>query len=78
MRLRTESLRALEAMKLSEADLDRAGLHPELGPVTLRQLLATWVAHDLDHVAQISRTLAIRHREDAGPWTQYIRVLRPL
>ncbi len=74
-RLRAGSLAALAGMKLAEADLDRTGIHPEFGPVTLRQLLSTWVAHDLDHVVQISRTLAVRQRNDAGPWTRYLRVL---
>jgi hypothetical protein len=75
-RLRAGSLAALESLRLSEADLDRPGRHPELGPVTLRQLLATWVAHDLDHLVQVSRVMALRYRDDAGPWVQYLRVLR--
>ena len=56
--LRRDNLRELATLRLTDADLDRRGRHPELGAVTLRQLLATWVAHDLDHVAQISRVLA--------------------
>ncbi len=56
--LRRDNLSQLMALRVTEADLDRKGRHPELGPVTLRQLLSTWVAHDLDHVVQISRTLA--------------------
>ena len=56
--LRQTNLRALTAMRLTEADLARTGRHPAFGPVTLGQLLATWVAHDLDHVMQISRVLA--------------------
>ena len=57
--------------------LDRQGRHPELGLVTLRQLLSTWVAHDLDHLVQIARVMARRYTASVGPWTQYLRVLRP-
>jgi len=74
--LRAESLKTLKAFELAASDLGRRGLHPELGSVTLEQLLATWAAHDLDHLFQISRTLAKRYREDAGPWIAYLRVLR--
>ena len=58
--LRRDGLRELASLRLTEADLARRGRHPELGVVTLGQLLATWVAHDLDHVVQISRVLARR------------------
>ena len=73
--LRRDSLRALESMALTEADLDRRGRHPELGIVTLRQLLATWVAHDLDHVVQISRVLARQYSDEVGPWRAYLRII---
>jgi hypothetical protein len=73
--LRRSSLRELEALQLTEADLDRPGRHPELGSVTLRQLLATWVAHDLDHLVQISRVLARQYAEEVGPWRAYLRVI---
>jgi uncharacterized damage-inducible protein DinB len=73
--IRAESLRALAALQLSHGDLDRRGLHPALGPVTARQLLATWVAHDLDHIAQIARVLAYQHRDEVGPWRAYLRVI---
>jgi hypothetical protein len=72
---RQESLRELAAMRLTDADLDRRGRHPELGIVTLRQLLATWVAHDLDHVVQISRVLARQYSDEVGPWRAYLRVV---
>jgi DinB superfamily len=75
-RLRSESLRSLAALSIDEAALARRGTHPELGPVTLGQLLATWVAHDLDHLHQISRVLARRYRDDVGPWVAYLRVVR--
>ena len=73
--LRRENLRALAELRLSDADLDRAGRHPAFGVVTMRQLLATWVAHDLDHVMQISRVLARQYSEDVGPWRAYLRVI---
>ena len=72
---RRDSLRELAAMRLTDADLDRRGRHPELGIVTLRQLLATWVAHDLDHVVQISRVLARQYSDEVGPWRAYLRVV---
>ena len=73
--LRKESLRQLHAMQLTAADLDRRGRHPALGVVTLRQLLATWVAHDLDHIVQISRVIARQYSDEVGPWRQYLRVI---
>ncbi len=72
---RGESLAALAALSLAPADLDRRGLHPALGTVTLGQLLATWVAHDLNHLVQIERTLAKRWKSAVGPWSQYLRVM---
>ncbi|HEX8719305.1 MAG TPA: DinB family protein [Pyrinomonadaceae bacterium] len=74
--LRRESVAALAAMGLAEEDLGRKGLHPELGEVTLGQLLATWVVHDLDHVAQVARTMAKAYAEAVGPWSAYLSILR--
>ena len=73
--LRANNLRDLTSLQLTEADLDRRGRHPQLGVVTLRQLLATWVAHDLDHVMQISRVLARQYSEEVGPWRAYLRII---
>ena len=73
--LREKNLEELDGLRLAPADLDRPGLHPVLGPVTLRQLLATWVAHDYDHVVQIGRVLAKRYTEDVGPWKEFLGVL---
>lgn len=75
---RQESLAALSTMQLSADDLKKTGLHPDpaLGQVTLEQLLATWVAHDLGHLTQISRTLAKQYRDAVGPWRQYISILQ--
>jgi hypothetical protein len=73
--LRRESLQSLNALQLTEADLERRGRHPELGIVTLRQLLSTWVAHDLDHVVQISRVIARQYSDEVGPWRAYLRII---
>lgn len=74
-RLRAENLATLAAWRLAEAELALEGEHPEFGPVTLRQLLATWVAHDLGHVAQVARVMAKQYREAVGPWRAYLPVL---
>lgn len=75
-RLRSENLRELRAMNLVPADLERRGRHPALGVVTLSQLLATWAAHDLTHLHQLSRVLAYQYREAVGPWSAYLGVMR--
>jgi hypothetical protein len=74
-RLRAASLRELGSLNLTEADLGRIGRHPELGAVTLGQLLATWVVHDLDHIIQISRVVARQYGDEVGPWRAYLRVI---
>lgn len=73
--VRAENLRTVAALRLTDADLERRGRHPELGVVTLRQLLATWVAHDLDHVMQIARVLARQYSDEVGPWRAYLRIV---
>jgi len=74
-RLRSENLTALRAMNLTPEDLARRGRHPALGVVTLSELLATWAAHDLTHLHQISRTMAHQYREAVGPWSAYLGVM---
>jgi uncharacterized damage-inducible protein DinB len=74
-RRREESLARLRALRLAPTDLARPGLHPELGRVTLGQLLATWVVHDLAHLGQITRVLAKARASDIGPWRAYFRTL---
>ena len=74
-RLREANLRELDSLNLTDADLDRLGRHPELGSVTLRQLLATWVTHDLDHIMQISRVLGRQYSDEVGPWRAYLRII---
>jgi hypothetical protein len=74
-RLRKENVAALQALNLQPQDLPRRGKHPELGVVTLSQLLATWTVHDLTHLHQISRVMAHQYRDAVGPWSAYIGVL---
>jgi hypothetical protein len=74
-RLREENLATLAAWQLSDTELALEGEHPEFGAVTLRQLLATWVAHDLGHIAQTARVMAKQYREAVGPWRAYLPVL---
>jgi hypothetical protein len=73
--LRAEGLARLRELVRGEDDLDRVGRHPELGKVTMRQLLATWAVHDLDHVAQIYAALAGSYDEQVGPWKAYLGIL---
>ena len=75
-KLRAESLSELRSLNLQSADLERRGRHPAFGPVTLSQLLATWAAHDLTHLHQLSRVLAHQYREAVGPWSVYLGVLK--
>ena len=72
--LRTANLAALKEL-ISDADLDRRGLHPSLGEVTVRELIATWAVHDLDHIGQIYAGLAGSHDAAVGPWKAYLGIL---
>ena len=74
-RLREENLATLREWRLTPELLSLEGEHPALGVVTLRQLLATWVAHDLGHLAQTARVMAKQYREEVGPWRAYLPVL---
>ena len=73
--LRASNVAELLAMSLSRSDLERTGQHPDFGDVTLGQLLATWVVHDLDHVGQIARTMAKVYVDAVGPWSEYLSIL---
>jgi hypothetical protein len=73
--LRAESLQQLEEMNITPLMLDKRGLHPELGTVTLSQLLSTWVVHDLSHIAQIVRVMAKQYSEAVGVWQAYLPIL---
>lgn len=75
-RVRSASLDRLRAFNLGPQDLERRGRHPVFGPVTLSQLLATWVGHDMTHLHQLSRTFAHQYREAVGPWTAYLGVMK--
>jgi hypothetical protein len=74
-RLRAANLATLAGWQLTDTELALEGEHPEFGMVTLRQLLATWVAHDLAHLAQIARVMAKQYREAVGPWRAYLPIL---
>src|ERR1044071_3484570 len=74
--LRGRNVAELRSMKLGGNDLGRTGRHPDFGEVTLGQLLAAWVVHDLDHVAQIARTMAKVYTDATGPWAAYLSILR--
>jgi hypothetical protein len=76
MVLRTENLATVREWRLTPAQLEFTGIHPEFGSVTLKQLLATWVAHDLGHLLQITRTMARQYRDAVGPWRAYLSALR--
>lgn len=74
--LRAANLQELKAMNLTEEALNRQGIHPALGPATLRQLLSTWTVHDLGHIAQISRVIAKQYSSEVGPWSAYLGILK--
>lgn len=73
--LRAANLLRLESLGLQAEDLERRGTHPELGPCTLGELLATWVAHDLSHIAQIARVMGRQYTDAVGPWRAYLPML---
>jgi hypothetical protein len=74
--LREANIEELKNLQINEGDLSKTGNHPAFGAVSLRQVLATWVAHDLSHIAQISRVMAKHYKEDIGPFVQYLRIIR--
>ena len=73
--LRRGNIEHLRALNLQPAQLELQGMHPALGRVTVRQLLATWTAHDLSHLVQISRVMAVRYKLEVGPWAEYLSVM---
>jgi uncharacterized damage-inducible protein DinB len=75
-KLRKKNLEKLKAFRLTNEDLNKKGIHPAFGEVTLTQLLATWVVHDLNHIAQISRVMAKQYQVEVGPWIEYLRILQ--
>lgn len=73
--LRNENIIWLKSLKLSQEDLEKKGMHPVLGQVTLKNLLSTWVVHDLTHIAQVTRVMAKQYKEEMGPWPKFFRIL---
>ena len=74
--LRRGNLVRLRELNLQPEQFELKGAHPALGPVTLRQLLATWTAHDLGHILQVSRVMAKRYKQEVGPWAEYLSVMK--
>ena len=74
-RRRAENLCELQQWNLTAELLEKRGMHPELGVVTMKQLLATWVAHDLGHIRQVVRVMAKQYRDEVGPWKAYLSIL---
>ena len=74
--LRAQNLDELAKLQISENDLSKKGMHPELGEATLQQLLATWTVHDLGHIAQIARVMAKQYSNEVGPWSAYLGILK--
>lgn len=74
-RLRAENLSELKSFGITDEDLNKEGIHPEFGNISLRQLLSAWVVHDLGHIVQVSRVMAKNYKEETGPWPKYLKVL---
>lgn len=74
-KLRKVNIDLLNNLNLDGTDLDKKGNHPEFGSVTLKQLLSTWIVHDLSHIRQISRVMAKQYKNEIGPWEKYLRVI---
>jgi len=74
--IRRSNINTLRLFNIAETDLAKTGIHPAFGVVTLRQLLSTWVVHDLDHLSQITRVMAKQYADEVGPWTAYLKILR--
>lgn len=74
-KLRMESVQKLKDKNLNDEQLEQTGMHPAFGKVKLKELLACWTAHDLDHIAQIARVMAKQYKSEVGPWVQYLGIL---
>ena len=74
--LRKKNLEVLRSKNITQKELQEKGVHPAFGEVTLSQLLATWVVHDLNHISQISRVMAKQYKGAVGPWIEYLRILQ--
>lgn len=73
--LREKNIEFVKCLRLTEDKLDQKGIHPSFGEVTLRQLLSTWVVHDLNHIAQLARVMAKQYSSETGPWIEYLPIL---
>jgi hypothetical protein len=73
--VRRQNLDEFKALNISGQDLGKTAIHPSFGTVTLKQLLSTWVAHDLSHIAQIARVMAKQYKEEVGPWAEYLTIM---
>jgi hypothetical protein len=73
---RQNNLAYIRSFEIDEAVLNKTGTHPSFGTVTLKQLLSTWVVHDLNHISQIARVMAKQYKEETGPWIEYLRILK--
>ena len=76
MLLRKQNIELLRSKKITDKTLEEKGIHPAFGEITLLQLLATWVVHDLNHIVQISRVMASHYKEEVGPWKAYLKILQ--
>lgn len=74
--LREQNIATLQELVQTESALEATGFHPAFGTVKLRELVSTWVVHDLTHISQIVRVMAKRYSEDVGPWKEYLGVLK--
>jgi hypothetical protein len=75
-KIRSKNIAIVRSWNLKETDFSKKGIHPAFGEVSLSQLLATWTAHDLGHLAQVARVMAKRYKEEVGPWLEYLRILK--
>ena len=73
--LRKKNIVKIKLKRIDSNDLLKRGIHPEFGPVTLKQLLSTWVVHDLNHIAQIARVMSKQYKTEVGPWSEYLPIL---
>ncbi len=73
--LRKRNIKRLTEMNIQESDLNKEGIHPHFGKVTLKELLSTWVVHDLGHIRQIARVMAKQYKDEIGPWKEYLPVV---
>ena len=74
--VRMNNMRWLRSLNLTDTDLDKLGVHPKFGMVSLRQLLSTWTIHDLTHLSQITRVMAKQYKDEMGPWLEYFRIMQ--